>query len=240
MKIRPLPATDIPRFATLSPIERRIALDKHGLFFPDTTLEPFRSTLYDICNVQSGFFESPQTDFKHIEAEIRRRCRKRPGSLDNCLKVARALWEFCQTHDVRSIERVVTPVPVGFGFSVRYWHDFYMIIDGEAVFPFFDPRLSNGLNSRAEAFVHSFMREYLLTGDYADARVATIRFGRAGEDRRAKIKYADERSAYTRQDLTALIEATYSDWIAICKSRPEPRKREDKNQTAFRGRDWDR
>lgn len=237
VKIPPLPATDIPRFATMASLERRLALEKHGLYFPDTTLEPFRGALFDICNVQPGFAEIPPTSWERVQQKILRRCRE--NSVKNCLAVAEALWSFCDENEVKSIERHVREVPVGFGFSLRFWHGFYLVHEGQAVFPFFEPRLSKGLSERTTSFVHSFMSEFLLTGDFADAKVAVVRFPKDGNKRRVEFHYLDGPQAYSRNDMTTMLQLTYADWISVYKARPPKKKTQDSDQINFSGPGWE-
>lgn len=177
MKTRRLPQTDFANYAMLPKLARKRALRGHSEYVPPYTLGPFRRSLTEICNVQRGMFRFEASPLDIVLRHVKAKCRKYPLSEDICLDVSEALWRHVQTNEIYCEERVIERVPMGGGWSVNYWHDFYMVQEGRLISPFFDGRKgATRLNADGALFVCSLVHHFLARGRFRALVPQVIQF----------------------------------------------------------------
>ncbi len=232
-----LPDTDLANFSMLAPDMRSKALWGKSLFIPDFSLTPFRQALFDICNVQQGMFEFSPSEWSVVEARLLQLIKKHPESEGLNLGVGKALWEWCQKNRVYSLEREMAAVPLGGGWMAKFWHDFYMVVDGVVVNAFFDPRKGGSRLSREGCrLACSMLAHYQAKGRFSAARSVVFQFPDRGNDQRGVklVEFAAD-ELMSREEFTRVLAETIDEWRAVMKARePEVRRRAgDKNQTDF-------
>lgn len=142
---------------------------------PQFSLEPTRSQLRDIMNVQPALFADVElakaTAFSEIEKELRRRCKRGDELLHN-LACARLLHGHYTSLSVVSHAYDFGTFPLGLDRGVRFWVEVYYGRDGRPVLTFIDPRGGSlRLTRVASEVVHSAMHAGIRerNPDYADA-----------------------------------------------------------------------
>lgn len=227
MKIRRIPETDLARIAVRPIEEQRIHLRQLKSFRPPHTLNPFRSAVPDILNLQHDLLgSSGRTPWACIEDRIVRSKEGEDGLLRN-LAVAKALFEFSEEHQVTSYTKPVPRWSVGYGNDVAYWGQHYSVWDSEAAFLHFDPRLTNPMTDQARRFAFSLMHQRLRVDDpdFAEVRLGIVRFGRGdGNARTVKVHWVTG-ELYSYDQLNGMIDTTYGLWIEELQSRQAEARR---------------
>lgn len=228
--MRRIPETDLARIVGRPSDEQRVLLAQLKSFRPPHTLNPFRSAVADIMNVQHTMLgTSRRSSWPVIRARIEASKESEDGISRN-LDVAHALFEFAERVRLISYDKPVPKWSVGFGHSVEYWQQFYSVWNGAASFVYFDPRKSSPLNKRAMRFAFSMMHERLRVDDpdFADAELTIFRFGCHDDGSRFVRSFdASNVDLFSRDELNEMITLTYRLWT----EELERRSTEDRKAT---------
>lgn len=229
MKMRRIPETDLARIAVLPVDEQPKQLQQLKAFRPPHTLNPFRSVVGDLVNLQFEMLGERSFTRWDIVSEQIRRLSKHKDEFEKNLAVAKALHNYCIKNDVISYSKPTPKWGVGFGNSIAYWSNFYSVWGGRASFLFFDPRISHPLTKSARKFAFSLMHQRLRVDDpdFADAELLIVRFGvdKEGGQRTVAPYSARGVDLFGLDDLNAMIETTYQLWAVELERRAEEAKR---------------
>lgn len=221
MKIRRIPETDLARIAVRPVDEQRIHLRQLKGFKPPHTLNPFRSVVPDILNLQHALLgDAGRTTWSRIEEQILKAKESADGIIKN-LAVAKALFDFSEQNEIISYAKDVPKWSVGYGNNVAFWGQHYSVWNDEAAFLHFDPRLTNPMTDQARKFAFSLMNQRLRVDDpdFADVRLGVVRFGRGdGNARTLKVHWLNE-ELYSYDQLNEMIDVTYGLWLEELQSR---------------------
>lgn len=219
MKINRLPEIELARIAPLDKKEKIAELIRFDESKPPMSYRPMRFALRDIANVQNGLFPELKaaTPWKNIDEGI---VKKSHSPLEEkCNReVGKALHDFFLREKVISFEKHILPWDVGFGQSVKYWFDFYSVIDGCACFIFLDPRVNKGLTSIGRRFVQSLMFERICAAepDFSDSKLLVLSTPKDINGLRiCKIHDDDKQNLFSVVTLNEMIDETYQIWAEI-------------------------
>lgn len=228
MKIRRLPDIDLARIAPQPDEMKRKSLEQMKDGRPPFSYKPFRSCLHDILNVQPALFAPVDpTPWTFIEAELRKRCRT-DLELENNLRVARGLFGLACSSCIMGRRYDFFPLAMGVGRKVTFWLPMILVIEGEPHVIFIEPRRNLGLNAEGRRFVFSMMHERIRVADedFANVRLAIIRFGDPEGNCRAAKLYTDRGvELYSLEELETMVESTYDIWRDVLEERDQAARR---------------
>jgi hypothetical protein len=192
---------------------------------------PFRKSLADILNVQTGFLSAvDRAPLPKIEQAIRAECRS-PEELEANLKVAQALHKYAESERIEGRSLELFPLSVGAGTKLVFWHSCLLVRAGEPIIPFFDPRRSaTKLTAQARRFVFSTMHERIRAADpdYESVRLGIWQFTAPAKGPRVPVIYTDAGVNLISFDaLEAMVGETYDLWAEIYtrRAKVEPKRR---------------
>ena len=229
MKLRPLPGIDLARIAPLPTEQKRIALRSFKAGGGSWSYDPARAQTFNLFNPENPLGISPaHPTLAQIIRDVEKRC-KSENQRKACVEVTRLLHRWVEANVPRSIERHIPSMSIGAAGALRYWGNFAAVIDGRAVFPYFDHRRSNGLTMLARRFVFSMMHEQIRVADpdFENASLLIMRFPQTKDQPRSMIPYFDDGvDLFDLYDLQAMVEETYRLWAEILEERAaEPPKK---------------
>lgn len=231
MKMRRIPEIDLARIATMPDYQQQyFALKRLKGFKPPHTLNPFRKVIGDIVNLQFDLLGGKESTPWIVIRELIARASTKgdTAELRFNLAIARTVFEYCEQKSVESFSKPVLPWGVGYGNSVTYWNNFYSIIDEQACFVFFDPRLTGHLNADARRFVFSMMHERLRVADpdFQDARLLITQFKKTGKwSRHMAMHDAADCKLFSENQLNEMISVTYAIWAEVLAEREQAARR---------------
>lgn len=224
MKIRRLPETDLALIATLPIEQQRQRLERMNVGYAPFSYGPVRGRSHDVFNVQPGMFTSEApTRWEVIEAQLGKACKSDDERKAN-LAVAKALHDYAVGHCVVGRAGDFMPLSMGSGYKVSYWAPLLLVIDGQALVPFIDPRKTHKLNGSAMRFVFSMMHERIRVADpdYADVEFGIFQFTTDDKGCRTPILHRDAGvDLYSLEQLEQMAAATYSIWEDVCRKRDD-------------------
>ncbi|WP_417482357.1 hypothetical protein [Maricaulis sp.] len=219
MKTPRLPQTDFANYAMLPSSVRASVLKGHSTYVPPYTLEPFRKSLTEICNVQQGLFQFEPSPLEIVLRHVRSKCQKHPKSEGMCTDVAEALWEHVQEKKIYCEARIVERVSMGAGWSVNYWHDFYMVEDGKLISPFFDGRKGQTrLNHDGALFVCSMIHHFLARGRFRNLVPRVYQFPERKHQRVVEVIEFERDQLLGIDELEERVTETAALWNVIVKN----------------------
>lgn len=232
MKIPPLPDTDLARIAPLAVDQKRRALEAFNLSHPPYRYVPFRKALPDILNIQTGFLSvTERVPFANIEQTIRAESRSAEELAAN-LQVAKSLYDHAAGGLIQGRSLELFPLSVGAGTKLVFWHSFLLVLDGQPIVPFFDPRrATTRLTALARQFVFSTMHERIRAADpdYAEVKFAIWQFTSPSKGQ-PRVAFAHEESGIpllSFEQIEAMVQETYEIWADVYsrRAKAEPRRR---------------
>ncbi|MEL7476162.1 MAG: hypothetical protein AAGJ55_08015 [Cyanobacteria bacterium J06555_12] len=224
-KIRHLPITDLARIAVLHPDERRHPLKqvKGGGFGPN--YNPTRLEFPGIVNRQPGVFESDRDPWRKVGNHIVARSKNLREAKMN-LPVARSLYDYCESNDIRAVELDGFPISFAVGPKLSAWSPALFIYPDRLTVPFLDLRQTRNLTFAAQKFIFS-LQHYALrenNPDYSDVEFQIFKFLKG---RRREIRVIEEgsRSLFTYEELETMITDTQLLWFDVLADREEEARR---------------
>lgn len=187
MKTRRLSEIDLARIAVLAPDEQRHRLRKLKVGYPPHTYHPLRNCVPDIANMHGDLLRVlPRTPWDKIEARLREDS-KSANEFDFNRAVALALHDHLRGINAQSRRKQIARWNAGYGQSVAYWWNLFLVIDDRAWFPFIDPRVTAPLTRAARRFTFSIMHERIRAAepDFANAGLLIFQFGKFGDGERS-------------------------------------------------------
>lgn len=224
MTIRPLPDIDLARIAPQPDDIKRKSLEQMKGRRPPFSYRPFRSCFGDIFNIQLPLCgPADPTPWQVIEEQLRKHCHS-DDELKNNLRVARGLYDFASSGRIIGRKHEFFPLAMGVGRAVSYWLPLILAIEGEPHAIFIDPRRNLGLSAEGRRFAFSMMHERIRAADedFADVRLAIVRFFDPEDDRRAVRLYTDAGvDLYSLEELEAMVTSTYDMWREVLEEREQ-------------------
>lgn len=228
MKIRPLPDIDLARIAPQPEAMKRKSLEQVKGGRPPFSYRPSRSCHHDILNVQPDLFGPVDpTPWAVIEEKLARRCRS-DVEFENNFRVARGLYDFASSGRIMGRKHEFFPLAMGVGHKVVFWLPMILALEGKPHAIFVDPRRNLGLNAEGRRFVFSMMHERIRAADedFADLRLAIVRFGEPEDDRRDVKLYADRGvDLFSLDELETIVTSTYEMWREVLEEREQAARR---------------
>jgi hypothetical protein len=230
VKIPLLPDLDLARIAP-QPVEYKLAaLEMFRLSRPPYRYAPFRKSLSDTLNAQSGFLPAgPRVPFPKI-AEIIRAESHTAEECEANLRVAEGLYYHALSDHLLARKHDFFPLPLGSGAKVVFWHPFILTVQDRPVVPFFDPRRSSTqLTLLARRFVFSVMHEHIRMSDpdFAQVRLGIFQFTVPEKGPRWPRLYTDDGVALFKFDeLEAMVRETYEIWTEVYTRRTERERKQ--------------
>lgn len=221
MKMRLLPPIDLARIMPKDVQEKRVQLRQVRFGSPLISYNPIRSCIADILNVQPGVFEARQAPWKEISKRIASQSRHK-SEFDKNIEIAKILHNYSKQQQLISYAQEFFPLKIGISTGVTFWWDLYYIEHDTPVVPFFDPRLTRGLDKDARNVVFSFMHERVRAPgtDLENAQLTIFKFPRNADDERAlKIFSAEDAELYSQEQLEQMIIETYEIWEEVLRER---------------------
>ncbi|HJW80237.1 MAG: hypothetical protein ACJ8DU_02170 [Microvirga sp.] len=234
-----LPETDLARIALLPTDEKVVALRKFRSGRPRHSWAPFRGTLKGIFNTRKALLDVPSCVLADVEAAIMRACRANPDWLEPNLELGRLLFQHTIKSGFDAIEQGFAAVPIGFGASVKFWHDFFQVQNDRPVIPFVDPRRGQGLTRLAKKFVFSAMYHHIGTGDFVDATFQIYQFPllqKGASERFVVIHHFSISDVVDLDSLNAGVQETYELWFELLYEREQEAR---KKKRAVGGDEFD-
>ncbi len=220
---RSLPETDLARTALLPDDHKRLILRSVRAFKPPLTWKPVRKVAGALYQARASLLDLPKRQWSDIEAAIRSCCKKDPNSVEPNLEVAKVLFEFNESRDLKAVEREFPFIPVGYGGRIKFWHDHYSVKDGKLFLSFIDPRLNDGVSALGRLFMFSAMRHNVAVGDFESATLEILRFPRnkfTGK-REVEVFTFEESDIVDEATLNSAIDRTYKIWQQVLAERPK-------------------
>ncbi len=227
MKMRLLPQIDLVRAMPLSRMEKRALLQKVKFFRPTLSYRAVRAVTPDLFNVRPGCLEPTTSCWSEIANAISSRCLHEAERMQN-LAVGKQVFEDSTQRRLTGFQHQLFPLKIGISGGVVLWSDFYVVVDGVPVFPFIDPRRSNGLGPIARNVAFSLMHQRIRAdgGDFASAEFAIYKFPSEGsESRRLSIYSSDGAEMYSYDDLEQMIQEVYEVWEEVLSDREAEKRR---------------
>ena len=231
MKIPLLPDTDLARIAPLQRDQKRKALEAFRVSHPPYRYVPFRKSMAEILNVQTGFLPATErAAFSHVEQAIRLESRS-VEEFEANLRVAQSLYDHAATAGIEGRQLDLYPLSLRSGAKLTFWHSLLIIRNGEPVIPFFDPRrTTTRLTAQARQFVFSTMHERIRVADpdFANVRLAIIQFKAPAKGARVPVFHFDEGvPLLTFEELDQMVQDTYDMWadVYLQRTKTEPKRR---------------
>ena len=227
-KLRRLNEIDLARIASMSPVDRRKALEQIKHFPPPFSYKPFRLQLNEIFNVQFGMFGGKErTEWATIEDFLNKKCDSENG-LEANLRVAKGLYGFAAEKNIIGRDRKFFPMAMGAWGKFTYWHNMILIIGDHPTVLFVDPRQTCKLGKIGRKFVFSMMHERIraLDPDYADLRLMIVQFDRVIGDYRRPICHTDDGvKLFSLEEMEEMVDEIHKLWRDICEERDTSTRR---------------
>lgn len=229
MKLRPLPGIDLARIAPLPTEQKKRALRSFRGGGGSWSYDPARAQIFNVFNPENPLGIAPaHPSLNQILNEVKKHC-KSVAQEAACVEVTTLLYGWVQKNVPRSIEKPVPSMSLGTIGALRYWGNFAAVMDGRAVFPFFDHRRANGLTNTARRFVFSMMHEQIRVADpdFENASLLIVQFPQPkDEERIITLHFDDSAELFDLYLLQEMVEETYRLWAEILEERAsEPPKR---------------
>jgi len=227
VKTRPLPDTDLARIAPLPTDQKRNALEALHLGRPPYRYTPVRASFSDILNLEAGMFDPGRVPFDKIKAEIRKKSWNDQEEAAN-VRVAEGLYDFVTAHKLRGRRHDFSPFAIGVGASVVYWHSAILLVDGQPLIPFFDPRRSKLLTSLGRQFAFSMMHQRIREGspDFEEVRFGIFQFEKTAKGPRPPQLHTDLGvKLFSLDQLERMVAETYKIWREVCEGREAEMRR---------------
>lgn len=223
MKLRPLPATDLARFAPLAEEEKKQRLETYSSKGGSWSYAPATKQATNIFNPTDPLGlkqEKPSLD--NIISSTSKACTRGEVQEKACIEISSLLYNWVNENIGNAIERPIPSMPIGTLGSVRYWEDFAALYDSKPTFFFFDCRRSNGTTELARRFIFSMMHQQIrmTDPDFSDAGLTILTFPQRPNSMRRCIPYTDEGVDLIGIDeLQEMTEETYELWYEILRTR---------------------
>lgn len=220
--IRPLPDIDLARIAPQPDDMKRKSLEAMRAGRPPFSYKPVRSCFGDIFNVQPEMFgETTRTEWTKIQRELVRSC-KSDDELEQNKRVARGLYEFAFERQIISRRQEFFPLAMSIGRKVTFWLPMVVAIEERPHAVFVEPRRTRGLTAEGRRFAFSMMHERIRAADedFAELKLAILRFSEPEEDKRVVRLFTDEGiDLYGLDELESMVSSTYEMWRQVCEDR---------------------
>lgn len=226
MKIRPLNDTDLASNAFLDPSQQYRNLSGMARSFAPFTLTPIKNRLPDIFNLRPPMFEdldSAHVGFERIDNYLIKRC-KTEIELENNRRVGELIHAF--SLEQVTFSRWIDIPGIRLGALRKYWLQQQLVIAGQPVLAFIDPRGGSGLSPLGRKFVfsaiHWGLRELDPAFENAKLLILQLPKNKHGE-RRLAVHWEDgELVAY--EDLESCVSQTEQLWIQVQIEEEERRR----------------
>jgi len=217
-----LPEIDLARIAPLPTDQKRRALEQLRVGHPPYSYAPVRNSLSDLLNVQAALVGSlPRTPWDKIVETIRRKSRSDEEQVAN-LRVAEGLFDYAEENRVFGRRHEISPLQLGVGTKVVFWHPVVLTIAKRPLVPFFDPRRAKSLTVQGRRFVFSMMHERIRAADpdFAEVALAVVQFALSDKGPRVPTIFTDESIAlFSFDELDQMVRETYELWREVCEER---------------------
>lgn len=216
----PLPNVEVARLAALSKKERDEGLVELLTTKLPLLYRPVRLTYADILALRGKFeFGEPgqRAPWSEIDAKIARKSRNPKEYVAN-RRVAKGLHRLATDRNVHGKMVEIEPYFHGIGQPIEYWSSMIIELKGYLVFPFFEPRINNGLMSLGCRVALSVMDECLKNSyaNYHNVRSAVVQFEKTRfEARRPYFTFADEVRLFSADQIDDMVEELYREWAEI-------------------------
>ncbi|MGY9047691.1 MAG: type VI toxin-antitoxin system SocB family DNA replication inhibitor toxin, partial [Rhodobacterales bacterium] len=120
------------------------------------------------------------------------------------------------------------PLSMGRGRKVTFWLPMILSIDDKAHAIFIEPRRARGLTAEGRRFAFSMMHERIRAADedFADVRLAIVRFADPDGDRRSAKLFTDAGvDLYSLDELELMVASTYHMWSEVLEERESDTRR---------------
>jgi hypothetical protein len=213
------------RIAPQPTVNKRAALEVFRVTFPPYRYVPFRKSLGDILNAQTGFLPiGPRVPLERIKQAIRAEARTEEEYEAN-VRVAEGLYDYVRAKALVARKHEFLPLTLGGGTKLAYWHSLVVSQSGTALIPLFDPRRSStNLTKLARRFAFSVMHENIRVQnpDFEDARLGIFQFTTPDEGPRAPKLITDEGvELFTFDKLEEMVRETNELWTEVYMQRAE-------------------